>query len=105
MADAVARDGDVSLRLLRDGCEDYAVMARWLSDERVLEWYHGRDDPHDAATVAARYGPAARGEEAMRPHLVERGGRPVGYIQCYPLGDSPESRALVEDPRGAWGID
>jgi hypothetical protein len=29
---------------MRDEHGDYQAMARWLTDERVLEWIYGRDD-------------------------------------------------------------
>jgi len=105
MADAVSGEGSLSIRPLRDEPGDYALMARWLSDPRILEWYHGRDDPLDAGGVVARYGPRALGDDPMRPHVVEWNGRPIGYVQCYPLDGWAETSGLVEEPRGAWGID
>ena len=101
----MAVDGDLAVRPLRDSEEDYALLAGWFRDPRLLEWYHGRTDPFDLAKVKARYGPRARGEDATRSHVVERAGVPVGYVQCYPLEGSAETRSLVEDPRDGWGID
>lgn len=98
-------DPALLLRPLRDDPADRAFLARGLSDPRLLEWYHGRDDPLDEARVAAEYGPLARGESPTRGFLAEEGGVPVGYVQAWPLAAWPETRALVPDAAGAWGID
>jgi len=95
----------LALRPLRDDAADRALLARWLTDPRLLEWYHGRDDPHDEARVREKYGPRARGETPLRCFLAEEGSAPVGYVQGYPLEAWPETRALLPAPAGAWGID
>ena len=74
----------VSLRPLAES--DFPLMARWLSDPRVLEWYHGRDRPLDVDAVAAQYGPRVRGEDGLIASAIEFDRRAIGYLQCFPLG-------------------
>lgn len=91
----------VSLRRL--AASDFPTMARGLSDSRVLEWVYGRDDPHDPANVAARFGPALRGAEepGFRASIIEYDGRAVGYLQAYPVLD-PAAYGL-DDAAATWG--
>ncbi|HLN62311.1 MAG TPA: GNAT family N-acetyltransferase [Symbiobacteriaceae bacterium] len=76
-------DGPIHIRPLTDSDSDVATMARWLTDERVLEYYEGRDNPFDEARIRAVYlGSKDPWEYAC---LVEHEGRPIGYIQFYQI--------------------
>ena len=48
---------------MRDDTRDYILMSGWLTDERVLEFYEGRDNPHDLAKIIEKFGPLARGDD------------------------------------------
>lgn len=72
---------------------DKEIMANWLSDPRVLEYYEGRDRPHDLAQIEEHY--FARSDETAR-WLVEYQGKPIGYIQFYPV---------LEEEREIYGYD
>ena len=100
----LARDGDVTVRRLRDDPADYAVMARWLTDERVLEYYHGRDNPYPYERVVAKYGPRARGEDAegVAGCVIVYRGREAGYMQYYPAVAAAYG---LEDAGATYGID
>ena len=93
----------VSLRPLAES--DFHAMARWLSDPRVLQWVYGRDDPHDVTKVAARFGPAMRGEEepGFRAQIIELDGRAIGYLQTYPVLDAAEYG--LDDATSVWAAD
>ncbi|MCP5066945.1 MAG: GNAT family N-acetyltransferase [bacterium] len=91
------------VRPFRDEVQDYRRMAEWLSDERVLKWYGGRDKPFDMEGIRARYGPRARGEQPVKPCVIERHGRPIGYIQHYPVEEAGDYH--LEDAADAHGID
>ncbi|MGE5560287.1 MAG: GNAT family N-acetyltransferase [Chloroflexota bacterium] len=94
----------MTIRPMRDSASDLAVMARWLSDPRVLEFYEGRDRPHDVEMV--RDGFLRRTEvKGETPCIVEVHGRPIGYIQFYPI-DADEAAEYGLDPGEAvYGID
>lgn len=70
----------ISIRLLEE--KDIAVMAKWLSDPRVLEYYEGRDNPHDEQLVESHF--LNRQDETGRC-IVEYEGKAIGYIQFYPV--------------------
>jgi aminoglycoside 6'-N-acetyltransferase len=89
---------------MADDPADYEVMARWLSDPAVLEWYEGRDDPFDIDRVARKFGPRVMGEERVVPCIIEHGPDPIGYIQFYPLNADQMAEYDLE-LQTAFGID
>ena len=99
----IASDEDVSIRLMRDRHDDYVLISQWRSDDRVLEFVWGRDNPMDLALAYEHYGPRARAEDPVVPCIIERGDEPIGYIQYYPVLDKREYR--IEDATGVFGID
>jgi aminoglycoside 6'-N-acetyltransferase len=103
----IARDAQLSIRRLQDTPEDLELMAGWLTDPRVLEFYSGRDQPRPMDVVAPKYGRRARGEEPVVPCLMEWEGRPVGYLQYYRVADQPDDgrNELMDDVDGVFAID
>ena len=101
----IANDGDLTIRLMRDNEDDYALMARWLSDPRVLEFYEGRDNPHDIDMARKNYGPLARGDDATVPCIMALDGAPIGYLQYYPVGEEGSVYYGVEVTESTFGID
>ena len=87
---------------MRDDPSEYRLMARWLTDPRVLEFYHGRDQPHPYQRVIERYGPRTRGESPVRPCILDYQGEEIGYLQFYPVTDPQEYE--LEDSNDSWGI-
>ena len=80
----VWRDERIVVRRL--ALEHAPLLARWLSDPRVLRYYEGRDQPHDLTRIREHFYP--EGETVERRCLVEYDGAPIGYLQIYPL-DAP----------------
>jgi aminoglycoside 6'-N-acetyltransferase len=72
--------GDITVRLLE--IKDGPILVKWLSDPEVLQYYEGRDQPHDLELVRAHF--YNQNDEAARC-IVEYDGRPIGYIQFYEL--------------------
>lgn len=97
--------GDIAIRHMRDDDDDYLLMSRWLSDERVLEFYEGRDNPHDLAKVRLKYGPRARGQGDPVPCMLVYRGTPVGYIQYYSIEGSSAGKLGIEVTKGIYGVD
>lgn len=91
----VARDGDLSVRLMRDERSDYELMSAWLSDDRVLEFYDGRDNPLAVEAARDKYGPRSRGEASVASCILEVDGKPIGYLQSYRTDDFDEWRTLI----------
>jgi aminoglycoside 6'-N-acetyltransferase len=90
----------MTIRLLADGFEDYAKLAKWLSDPRVLEFYEGRDHPLTPQQATETFNPTRMNAEGEIPCLILVDDRPVGYIQYYQVPD--EQRFAYDLP--AQGI-
>ncbi|MBS4174388.1 GNAT family N-acetyltransferase [Bacillus sp. FJAT-49736] len=63
--------------------EDKEKLVKWLSDPRVLEYYEGRDQPHDWELVTDHF--YNRKNKEVIGCLVEYEGVEIGYIQFYPI--------------------
>nr|WP_154982959.1 GNAT family N-acetyltransferase [Paenibacillus xylanexedens] len=72
--------GKLTVRLLQT--EDEQLLVKWLSDPEVLQYYEGRDQPHDLELVRAHF--YNQDDEAARC-IVEYDGGAIGYIQFYEL--------------------
>lgn len=102
---ALFEDGDIAVRLMRDDDDDVALLARWLSDERILEFYEGRDQAFDEAKVREKFGPRARGESRTASCIIERGNAPIGYIQFYGHDEAGHIEYAIPPDTAAYGID
>jgi aminoglycoside 6'-N-acetyltransferase len=95
---------EVDFRRLTEA--DLPMLAGWLAQPHVYEFW--REDS-DLAGVEERYRPALRGEDPTELFVIEVGGRPVGLIQRYLIGDNPEWAAAFPHELGevasAAGID
>ena len=81
---AASAGGTVAVRALTDSDDDMASMAAWLSDPRVLEWFHGRDKPYDLDDVHRRLlARASSPTTECNGCIIEHDGEPVGYIQFF----------------------
>jgi len=68
---------------IRDFAEsDLPLMLKWLTDDRVLEYYEGRDVRFTMDTLAAHF--LAEIPDGFRM-IIEYGDQPVGYAQAYQL--------------------
>ena len=92
--DELIQDGDLAIRLMRDDMADFQLMAKWLTDVRVLEFYEGRDNPFPLDRVMEEYAPRALLAGANTPCFLLYRNTPIGYMQFYP----------VDDP-GVFGMD
>jgi len=79
------RNGEVSLRLMRDDAADYELMATWLTDPRVLEFYEGRDQPFPFDRVVQEYSPRVLREDGVTACILLCDRRPIGYMQFCPV--------------------
>ncbi|MBD2504536.1 GNAT family N-acetyltransferase [Anabaena azotica] len=86
----VEKDG-ITIRLMEDSLENYQLMAKWLTDERVLEFYEGRDNPFDLERAIATYQPMVIGNDPVKPCLIYYENIKIGYLQYYLLDDLPET--------------
>ena len=104
--EVLAHEGTLSIRRMRDDLLDYAAMARWLTDPRVLAFYEGRDNPYPLERVREEYGPLVRGEEEDAiPCLLQHNDTPIGYIQYYPVDEASRRAYEVPVVGAVYGID
>ncbi len=82
-------EGEYCLRRMEDTLDDYSLLARWLTDERILQFYEGRDNPFPLEKVKVKYAPRVLSAEGVTPCIMEYECRPVGYLQFY-LADPGE---------------
>lgn len=80
---------------------DFPDVSRWVNEPHVARWW---DEHRTPAQVAARYGPALRGEDPTRLWVWEVNGRSVGFAQDYRISDHP-GYALLSARPDAVGVD
>lgn len=77
-------------------------LVRWRSQPHVLAWFH--TELADVAAAAERYADRLDGRSATRMWSVHLGGRPVGYVQDYPVAAYDDYAVKMRD-REAIGFD
>lgn len=70
------------VRILKE--EDKILLAKWLSDPEILQYYEGRDNPFDVKKVEEKF---FEEEDDATRCLIEFDGEPIGYIQFYEVGE------------------
>jgi aminoglycoside 6'-N-acetyltransferase len=73
----VFKNDELLVRTLEQ--KDQELLVKWLSDARVLEYYAGRDRPHDLDLVKVIF---YKEDEEVRC-IFEYHEKPIGYIQYY----------------------
>jgi aminoglycoside 6'-N-acetyltransferase len=71
----------------------------------VEPWWR---EPYDAGSIEKSYGACVDGLDPTELFVIEREGRPTGFIQCYLLDDNPSwksSLAPTGEHEKAVGID
>ncbi|BAZ47651.1 GCN5-related N-acetyltransferase [Nostoc sp. NIES-4103] len=99
---------EITIRLMQDNIDDYQLMAKWLTDETVLEFYEGRDNPFPLERIIENYQPLLIGEDPAIPCIVYYQNIPIGYLQYYALNDQSESDRqmyCLEQTDNVYGID
>ncbi|MEX0683969.1 MAG: GNAT family N-acetyltransferase [Dehalococcoidia bacterium] len=88
--------------------DDFPLMHAWLNNPEVSPWYGLGMDNRTNPTIEAvveHYTPRMRGESPTYPFTIRLDGRPIGYIQCYRIGDWSEYARDVDVDDDAWAID
>ena len=98
----------ISFRKMEDRLSDYKLLAKWLSDPAILEFYEGRDNPFDLEKVKEKYAHRTRGESDVTPCIIEFENHAIGYIQYYKV-DAEEYQVQdkidLERYSNPYGID
>jgi aminoglycoside 6'-N-acetyltransferase len=98
----------IMIRHMQDEMCDYQLMAKWLSDEKILEFYEGRDNPFDLEKIIESYKPMIRGDDPVVPCLFYYQNIPIGYLQYCALNDLSQTDGQLyhlEQTDFVYGID
>jgi aminoglycoside 6'-N-acetyltransferase len=71
---------------------DFPLMAEWLAQPHVAEWW---GDPKGLADIEAEYGPCIDGTDPTLLFLCLEDDRPIGMVQIYRMADNPEYVAAL----------
>ena len=74
---------DIRIRTLTEN--DYELLYKWLTDERVLEFYGGRNKKYTLETIKEHY--SEPWEDEVFRVIIEYQGKPIGYGQVYKMYD------------------
>jgi Acetyltransferase (GNAT) domain len=81
---------------------DFPDLYDWLNRPHLRRFF--QKAPISLSGIAAKYGPAVRGEEPVHLHLALLEGRPFGFIQCYRILDHPAWAETIGRKEGI-GVD
>ena len=76
-------DNDIRVRTLNEN--DFPLLLKWLSDERVLEFYEGRDKKYTLEEIKKHF--SEEWEDEVFRVIIEYKGTPIGYGQIYKMYD------------------
>lgn len=94
-------EGDLLIRPFAK--DDLPLMLKWLTDDRVLEYYEGRDVRFTMDTLSAHF--LEEIPEGFRV-IIEHAGTPIGYGQAYRLrGELLEEYSYPDDGRVIYAMD
>ncbi|OAB47136.1 GNAT family N-acetyltransferase [Paenibacillus antarcticus] len=97
----ILEENEMSIRQLRS--EDSTLLHKWLSDPVVLEYYEGRDHPHDIALINKHF---YENREGITSCIIQYKGKEIGYIQFYLIDEEEkEIYGYVEFDGKIYGMD
>ena len=64
---------------------DLPILLKWLTDDRVLEFYGGRDQKFTEVDIIREY--YEEDKEIATRFIVEYNDIPIGYVQVYDMID------------------
>ena len=92
---------DIGIRTLED--EDAELLAKWLSNPVVLEFYEGRDRPHNMELVKKHF---YEDREEITQCIIQYNSMDIGYIQFYLIDDEEKENYDYKDYKGTiYGMD
>lgn len=63
--------------------DDFPIMLKWLTNDRVLEFYGGRDKKYTPETLREHY--TEQWADELYRVIIEYCGVPIGYAQIYKM--------------------
>ncbi|TDL31548.1 N-acetyltransferase [Jeotgalibacillus sp. S-D1] len=82
--------------------KDVPLLAKWLSDPKVLSYYEGRDNPFDEKRVLEKFFRELNNEAKC---IIEYDHEPIGYLQYYEVDNGTKFMYGVNDKKCVFGMD
>ena len=98
----IIKEKEISLRLLKE--QDKNLLLKWLTDERVLNFWEGKSAVFDLDRITEDF----YGEENVEVirTIIEYQGQAIGYIQMYKLdNEALEEYSYQSTNKVIYGID
>lgn len=76
------KSGELAVRTLEH--YDKYLIVKWLSDNQVLQYYEGRDNPHSEEMVEEKF---YKEDNNKTRCIIEYCQKTIGYIQFYPIDE------------------
>ncbi|MCZ8537049.1 acetyltransferase [Paenisporosarcina quisquiliarum] len=97
----IYKDGYIKVRELRE--EDNHLLAKWLSDPEVLQYYEGRDNPFDLEKVNEKF---YNCDENEMKCMIVFDSVEIGYIQFYKLDEETRNHyGYIDSTDKIYGMD
>lgn len=74
------KNGELSIRSLE--YSDKYLIIKWLTDNEVLKYYEGRDNPYNENMVEEKF---YKKDISKTRCIIEYSQKPIGYIQFYAI--------------------
>ncbi|MEI7026244.1 GNAT family N-acetyltransferase [Paenibacillus sp. y28] len=96
----VFQHGELAVRHVKQ--EDEGYLHKWMNDPQILEFYEGRDRPHDMALIREHF---YTEDETIRC-MIELNRAPIGYMQFYEVNRlTLASYGYCADGKRSFGLD
>lgn len=95
------QNGPLLIREIR--IDDNHLLAKWLSDPIILEYYEGGDNPFDLKKINKKF---YNRQDGVNRCIIQFNGTPIGYIQFYELDHETKGKyGYINDQRMIFGMD
>ena len=98
----IIKEKEISLRLLKE--QDKNLLLKWLTDERVLNFWEGKSAVFDLDRITEDF----YGEENVEVirTIIEYQGQAIGYLQMYKLdNEALEEYSYQSTNKVIYGVD
>ncbi|RLQ95917.1 GNAT family N-acetyltransferase [Falsibacillus albus] len=82
--------------------KDVYLLSKWLSDPAVLQYYEGRDRPHNQEMIYEHY---YSRERDLTGCIIEYNQKEIGYLQFYPLSNHEKAEYGYGEQEKLFGMD
>ena len=104
---ALAVDGDLVIRRMRDANDDYELIVTWRNRPHVRHWWDPDLPDLTLDSAKTEYEDDIRDDSATTLCIAELDGRPIGFMQFYRWASYADEAREVGIPfdDDVWGVD